>query len=118
MKKQKSKQNKNEKKSEKLPGSIRKFNKRYPEIWEAFANLGSLCHDKGGPLDEKTRRLVKLGISIGAQHEGAVHSAARTARAAGVSKEEAMQVAILAVTSIGWPPACAAMTWIEDIHEE
>jgi Carboxymuconolactone decarboxylase family len=59
--------------------------------------LGEKCHETG-PLDEKTRRLVKLGIAIAARHEGAVHSATRNALNAG-----------------GWPPAWAAMTWINEV---
>ena len=46
-----------------LPKSVTDFNGKYPTIWEAFATLGDRCH-QAGPLDEKTRRLVKLGIAI------------------------------------------------------
>ena len=61
-----------------LPQSVIKFESKYPEIWKAFAALGEKCHETGA-LDEKTRRLVKLGIAIAARHEGAVHSATRHA---------------------------------------
>lgn len=91
---------------------------RYPEVWSAFRKLGEACHENGGPLDEKTRRLVKLGIAIGAQHEGAVHSAVRQAIDAGVTREELLHAAILAITTIGWPPAYAAMTWVEDVTDQ
>jgi alkylhydroperoxidase/carboxymuconolactone decarboxylase family protein YurZ len=70
-----------------LPQSVIKFESKYPEIWKAFAALGEKCHEKG-PLDEKTRRLVKLGIAIAARHEGAVHSATRNALNAGITPEE------------------------------
>jgi alkylhydroperoxidase/carboxymuconolactone decarboxylase family protein YurZ len=55
-----------------LPKSVTDFKGKYPEVWEAFAKLGDRCHQTG-PLDEKTRRLVKLGIAIAYRHEGAVH---------------------------------------------
>jgi alkylhydroperoxidase/carboxymuconolactone decarboxylase family protein YurZ len=100
-----------------LPSSVQEFERRYPEVWRAFAELGKQCHEKGGPLDEKTRRLVKLGIAVASQHEGAVHSATRNAVQAGVSPEELLHVAILSVTTIGWPGAYAAMTWIRDVIE-
>jgi alkylhydroperoxidase/carboxymuconolactone decarboxylase family protein YurZ len=90
------------------------FQSSYPRIWEAFNELGARCHESGGPLDEKTRRLVKLGIAIAARHEGAVHSAVRHSLAAGVTPEELSHVAILAITTIGWPAAYAALTWIEE----
>jgi alkylhydroperoxidase/carboxymuconolactone decarboxylase family protein YurZ len=98
---------------EPLPESVVGFKNKYPEVWEAFAALGEKCHEVG-PLEEKTRRLVKLGIAIAAQHEGAVHSAVRNALSAGITPEELFHVAILAITTIGWPAAYAAMTWIDD----
>jgi alkylhydroperoxidase/carboxymuconolactone decarboxylase family protein YurZ len=98
---------------EALPSSISTFEKKHPGVWEAFAKLGEACHESG-PLDEKTRRLVKLAMSIAFRHEGAVHSATRNALRSGVTREEIEHVAILAITTIGWPGAYAAMTWIED----
>jgi len=55
-----------------------------PEIWKAFNNLAQACHN-AGPLDEKTRRLVKLAIAVGAGTEGGTHSAVRHAAEAGVT---------------------------------
>lgn len=98
-----------------LPSSINEFEQQYPDVWRAFSALGEACHEKAGPLDEKTRRLVKLGLAVGCQHEGAVHSATRYALRSGVSKAELEQVAILAITTIGWPGAYAALTWIRDV---
>jgi len=97
------------------PVSLEAFSQRHPEVGAAFAALGEACHEKGGPLDEKTRRLAKLALAIGSQHEGAVHSATRHALEAGVTPDELMHVAILAITTIGWPGAYAAMTWIADL---
>lgn len=96
-----------------LPKSVIDFKAKYPSVWDAFAALGDRCH-QAGPLDEKTRRLVKLGIAIAHRHEGAVHSAARNALRSGITVEEMFHAAILAVTTIGWPTAYAAMTWIDD----
>lgn len=96
------------------PKSITSFEKSHPAIAEAFARLGEACHESGGPLDEKTRRLVKLGTAIGFRHEGAVHSAVRNAMETGITREEIEHVVILAITTVGWPAAYAAMTWIDD----
>ena len=99
---------------EALPQSVITFESKYPEVWKAFAALGKACHETG-PLDEKMRRLVKLGIAVAARHEGAVHSATRHTLNAGLSSEEMFQVAILSITTIGWPAAYAAMTWINEV---
>jgi alkylhydroperoxidase/carboxymuconolactone decarboxylase family protein YurZ len=98
---------------ESLPNSIKAFEKKHRTVWEAFAKLGEACHETG-PLDEKTRRLVKLGMAVAFRHEGAVHSATRNALTSGITREEMEHVVILAITTIGWPSAYAAMTWIDD----
>jgi alkylhydroperoxidase/carboxymuconolactone decarboxylase family protein YurZ len=99
-----------------LPESVLRFRDRYPKVWEAFDRLGTECH-QAGPLDEKTRRLVKLALAVAQRHEGAVHSAVRNALASGVSAAEMRHAALLAITTIGWPAAFAALTWIEEALE-
>jgi 4-carboxymuconolactone decarboxylase len=86
---------------------------KYPSIWAAYDQLGATVHQQG-PLDEKTRELVKLGLAVGSRQEGAVHSRARKALAAGASPEEIRQVALLAIPTVGFPTMMAALTWIED----
>jgi alkylhydroperoxidase/carboxymuconolactone decarboxylase family protein YurZ len=66
-------------------------------------------------MDERTLRLVKLGIAIGNRSEGAVHSHVRRGLRAGIPAEELEQVALLAITTLGWPQAMAALAWITDI---
>jgi alkylhydroperoxidase/carboxymuconolactone decarboxylase family protein YurZ len=102
---------------EPLPPSIDKFKEKYAGVWDAFAKLGDACHH-AGPLDEKTRRLVKLALAIALRHEGGVHSATRRALKSGVTRAEMEHVALLAITTIGWPAANAAMTWIGDEFSE
>lgn len=99
--------------AESLPKAVNHFRKRHREVWNAFNQLGESCH-QAGPLDEKTRRLVKLALSIGAGLEGATHSAVRNARRSGVSTEEMEHVALLSITTLGLPAATRAWTWIAD----
>ncbi|MCA8925112.1 MAG: carboxymuconolactone decarboxylase family protein [Planctomycetes bacterium] len=94
------------------PETFRRFVERFPEIGEAWSLLGK--GSANGPLSTREQRLVKLGISIGALREGAVHSAARKAPAAGVTQADMDQVVALAATTIGLPGAVAAWTWIND----
>jgi len=97
----------------KLPEPVDAFKNGYPKVWEAFAQLGDRCHE-AGPLDAKTRRLVKLALTIGAGLEGATHSAIRNGLASGVTVEEMKHVAVLAVTTLGFPATMRALTWIDD----
>src|ERR1700756_2929247 len=96
-----------------IPKPVEELWKGYPTVWKAFNELGESCH-QAGPLDEKTRRLVKLALSIGAGLEGATHSAVRNARKSGLSAEELEHVALLSITTLGLPAATRAWTWIAD----
>ena len=98
----------------KAPKRYQSFTKKYRDIAKAYEELRAACHT-AGPLDEKTRAIVKLAISIGARLEGGAHSHIRKALDAGASADELYHVALLAVPTIGFPPSMAAMTWIEDI---
>jgi alkylhydroperoxidase/carboxymuconolactone decarboxylase family protein YurZ len=97
----------------KLPGPVEEFIDDYSEVWKMFNQLGESCH-KAGPLDEKSRRLVKLALAIGAGLEGGTHSALRHALSAGITPEEIKHVAILSITTLGFPSAMKALTWIND----
>jgi 4-carboxymuconolactone decarboxylase len=66
-------------------------------------------------LDEKTRELVKLALSVGAKLEGAVHSHTRKALKAGASRAEIRQVVLLGLTTLGFPSTIAVTTWVEDV---
>ena len=97
----------------KLPEHIERFKKRHPGVWKAFTQLADRCHD-AGPLDERTRRLVKVALAIAAGLEGGTHSAVRNALAAGVKPEEIRHVALLGITTLGFPASMRALTWISD----
>jgi alkylhydroperoxidase/carboxymuconolactone decarboxylase family protein YurZ len=97
-----------------LPKWYRNFRKSYPEITAASDALGEAVA-AGGPLEERARELVKLGIALGARLEGGVHSHARRARGAGASAEEIRHVGLLAISTLGFPGAMAGLSWIEDV---
>lgn len=96
-----------------LPEFLQKVIKRYPSVWQAYGNLSKEVKNVGA-LDEKTSNLVKLALSVGAKSEGAVHSYTRRCKKAGISDEEIYQVALLAITSLGWSSAMAALSWMND----
>ena len=102
---------------EKLPNFLEGVIEEYPDVWKAYQDLGKACSE-AGPLDEKTTRLAKVALAIGAKSEGAVHSHARRALRIGITHEELQQVALLAVTSIGWSASMAAFSWIQDVIDK
>lgn len=96
-----------------LPALVEQFRARYGPVWEGYEALSARCQE-AGPLDERTRRLVKLGIAIGARLEGATHSHVRKCLAAGASPAEIEHVALLALTTIGLPPMMMAYGWVAE----
>lgn len=103
--------------NEKLPDFLQGVIEEYPDVWKAYQDLGEACAT-AGPLDPKTVRLVKLALAIGSKSEGAVHSHTRRALRDGISPDEIQQVALLAVTSIGWSSSMAALSWIQDVLDK
>ncbi|WP_048305514.1 carboxymuconolactone decarboxylase family protein [Halomonas sp. PR-M31] len=99
-----------------LPSGAGEVAEQYPDIWNAYAALGEACA-KSGPLDERTRRLVKLALAVGARSEGAVHSHARRALEESIGAEELKQVAMMSIPTLGFSAAVAALTWIEDVTD-
>ena len=96
--------------SEKPPRAYEEFVTTFPQLGEAWD--AARRQEESGPLDEKTRRLVKLGIAVGAMRQGAVSSAARKARGAGATEAEIEQIVALAASTLGFPAAVAVFTWV------
>src|SRR5678815_1996225 len=97
-----------------LPAGAGLLAKRFPAVWESYAQLGERCSE-AGPLDQHTRRLVKIALAAGAGSEGAVHSHVRRGLAEGLSPEAVRHVALLAIPTLGLPAAVRSMTWIDDM---
>ena len=100
----------------KIPKRFTEFQKKYPKVAAAYEELGNACHT-GGPLNKKERSLVKFALSAGAKLEGGAHSHIRKALDAGVTVEELRHVSLLAIQTLGFPSAMAAMSWIDDVVE-
>lgn len=101
--------------SSRPPKAYREFVERFPKLGAAW-NLAREQEGEG-PLDDKTARLIKLAIAVGAMREGAVHSASRKALQAGATPEEIYQVVAYAASTIGMPSAVAVFSWIKEILE-
>jgi 4-carboxymuconolactone decarboxylase len=99
---------------EHLPDVYLEFRSVYPGVSTALGGLAKAVAD-AGPLDERTARLVKLGLAIASTAEGAVRSNTRRAMAAGATPEEIRQVALLAITTCGFPTAIAGLGWVDEV---
>jgi len=100
--------------SEYKPNRFQTFVANHPEIARAHKQLGEACHE-AGPLDAKTRYLVKLGIATALRSEGGVKTATRRSLDAGASDAEIRHVLFLSVTTSGFPSMIAAMGWVNEV---
>lgn len=100
---------------DKIPSRYLRVKEKYPEVLNAYEEMGKAVHE-AGPLDEKTRALIKLAISTGAGLEGAVASHSRKANKAGVTLEEMKHVAMLSLPTIGFPQMMATLKVIEELE--
>ena len=97
-----------------LPKAYQRFKSEYPSVWSAYDQLGSAVH-AAGPLDERSRTLVKLALSVGAQMEGATHAHTARALELGITEAEIRHAVLLAIPTIGFPRMMAAITWVDDV---
>jgi alkylhydroperoxidase/carboxymuconolactone decarboxylase family protein YurZ len=98
----------------KLPTRFQDFSSRYPACAGAYEALAGASRKVAGYAPREAE-LIKLALAIGARLEGAAHSHARRALAAGVSPDELRGVALLAITTCGFPQAMIGLSWVEDV---
>lgn len=100
-----------------LPKRYVKFFEDYPAVGQAYEAYGeAIAH--AGPLDERTRNLVKLAISLSTRQEGGAKSHAHKALQAGATREELRHVALLLAPTVGFPTMMAGLSWIDSVLDE
>lgn len=99
--------------ADKPPQAYSEFIARYPDLGRAWDLIGKAGDH--GPLDERTARLVKLGIAIGALREGAVRAGVRKAMKLGIGRAEVEQVVALAAGTLGMPSTVAIDSWVQPL---
>lgn len=100
-----------------LPDAYTAFREEFPEVAEAYDAVGSAAHE-AGPLDDRTRQLVKLAIAVGGHSEGAAKGHIRRAIEMGITPEEVKHVILLALTTAGFPAMVAAYAWLGEVLGE
>ena len=85
-----------------------KFRGEFPEVERREAELGREIHERGGPLPEKTRWLVKVAISAATRHHRALETHLAKAREAGVADEELLHALLLLIPTCGFPTCMEA----------
>lgn len=91
------------------------FKEEFPRVYARHAALGEEIHERSGPLDEKSRWLIKIGISAASGHQRALETHIMKARAAGASDEEIKQALLLMVPTVGFPSFMEAYSVFRDM---
>ena len=90
---------------------------KFSKVMDNHQELGKTLRE-AGPINEKDANLIQLGAAAAIKAEGAVHSHARRALAAGAAPDEIYHAIILLTSTIGFPAVAAALSWVKDIIEE
>uniref|UniRef100_A0A832I2D0 Carboxymuconolactone decarboxylase family protein n=1 Tax=Eiseniibacteriota bacterium TaxID=2212470 RepID=A0A832I2D0_UNCEI len=98
----------------KPPTFYQQFAAAHPDVVRAYEALGDAAR-AAGPLDAVHAELVKLALAAGARLEGGVHAHARRALDAGATPEQLRHVAVLGITTLGFPAAMSVRGMIEDV---
>lgn len=99
-----------EKLKQDLPRTFKEFVAKFEAVGQAHEAIARAV-ESYGPLDGKTRELIKIGLSVGAGLETATKSHVRRALQHGASAAEIEQAIVLAVTTCGFPRTVMAWQW-------
>lgn len=94
------------------------FSNKHPEIYKAYSQYGKAIHEEGGPLDEKTRWLIKIAISATEGYELALTTHVKKAVAAGCSEDEIEHTLLLLAPTVGFPRMMEALQHFRSIKTE
>jgi 4-carboxymuconolactone decarboxylase len=99
-----------------LPKIYDDFLYDFESVSDAYLKLGDELHS-AGPLDKRSRTLVKIGVAVGAESEGAVRSHVRKALEEGLTREEIEHAILLSLTTAGFPRMIAALKWSREVPD-
>ncbi|MFN8523915.1 MAG: carboxymuconolactone decarboxylase family protein [Chloroflexota bacterium] len=97
-----------------VPAIFEDFRHDFPQVAAAYRELVIALHE-AGPLDRRSRRLVKLATAVGRGAEGAVRSHVRQGMDEGITRAEIEHAIIQSVPIVGLPSTIAALKWAREV---
>jgi 4-carboxymuconolactone decarboxylase len=94
----------------KLPKPYQQFRDEHQAVYKAYEQLGEAAAT-AGPLDARTRELIKLGMAAANGSESGVQSHAHRALDAGATADEVQHAILLGINTLGFSTMMAALTW-------
>ena len=96
------------------PNHYERIRGEFPDVIAALEQLGNAV-GTAGPLDARTTHLIQLVAGAAIHSEGAVHSHARRALAAGATDAQIRHALVAVTSTIGFPTVTAALSWVDDV---
>jgi alkylhydroperoxidase/carboxymuconolactone decarboxylase family protein YurZ len=90
----------------------------HEEIYNAYQNFGKLLHERGGPLEEKVRSLIKIAISASEGYEYDLHKHIHKAVESNATLEEIEHAILLVASTAGFPKMMKALVTFRHIVED
>ena len=98
--------------------NLKYFMENHGSIYRAYENYGKLVHEKGGPLDEKTRWLIKVALSTVSQYEYALRTHILKALKSGCTRDEIEHAIILVAPTAGFPKTMEGLLILRQVLQE
>jgi len=100
----------------KLPKRYLQFQKRYPQVFQAYDALGAATAE-AGPLSGKTRALVKLAIAAGARWRVPCIATRGVPSKRGAHPRN-LPCGFAGTTTLGFPTMMKTFSWMDDVLKE
>lgn len=94
--------------------NLKYFIDKHGDIYEAYSSYGKAIHEKGGPLEEKTKRLIKVAVSATIGNEYSLTTHIKKALKAGCTLEEIEHTILLVAPTAGFPAMMKALMTLRE----
>lgn len=95
--------------------NLKYIRETHSDIYESYKKYGNSIHTKGGPLDEKTRWLIKVAISTVCEYPYALTTHIKKAHDAGCSRKDIEHAILLVAPSAGFPKTMEGLLILRQI---
>ena len=90
------------------------FKSMHTDVYKAYEAYGEVVHEQGGPIEEKTRWLIKVAISAAGQHDFSLRSHIHKALSVGCTRSEVEHAILLIAPTAGFPTSMEAIMVLRD----
>jgi 4-carboxymuconolactone decarboxylase len=93
-----------------LPKPYQQFRRDHPRVYASYEALGAAAAE-AGPLDAKTRELIRIGMAAANRSQSAVESHTHRALDTAATPDEIEHAITLGINTLGFSTMMAALTW-------